>query len=56
MIDRERSGKNSVCGEEISSLSCRGSGTVSMDSNRFFGLLAEPRPRTGNGEAIITRH
>src|SRR5258708_35307409 len=52
MIDFELSTKNWVCGEEISSLSCGGSGTRSMDSKRFFGLTAAPRPRTGGSEVI----
>src|SRR5712692_4949514 len=50
MMLLEVSARNWVCGEEISSLlSYVGSAIRSMGSKRFFGLLAEPRPRTGRG-------
>ena len=41
------------CGEKrLSSLPSGGSGIRSIDSKRFFGLLADPRPRTPRGAFI----
>src|SRR5512135_1453051 len=52
MIDLLWSGKNWLCGAEVWSKSSVGSGTRSMASKRFFGLLTDPRPRRRGGEAM----
>ena len=50
IIDFDVSAKNRVCGAGFSSLVPAGSGTRSMDSKRFLGLLCDPRPRAGDGD------